>query len=207
MLVYNSNLSKEIIYGSQSETFKCKAILKKGWFVLIIWMIAIPFLFIMISDLRGSGDDSSVDVTIESLALRENSLVGEYNALYRANTKYTNADGSYIILNIQNVEFKQEHTVNNGEILSDVVVISNATDIDQTRNFVNQAAYFRLFNSAGKEINIGDIYTQTGSEFSEIIFSARASTETSSIKYILIGGFDDSRSGNSKLSFEVKMRP
>ncbi len=166
-----------------------------------LWGLLWAFIVIFIG-VVSSFSDEPVDITIESLALKNTALVGEIGTIYRADTEYKNDDGSYIIVNIDKVQFKPQHAVNTGETLSNVIVISTAGD--HPKNFVEKVAYFSLFDATGKELNVGDIFTQTGKELNEIILGAENSTDTSSVKYILIGGFDDSTSGNSKLIFEVK---
>lgn len=50
-------------------------------------------------------------------------------------------------------------------------------------------------------LNVGDIFTQTDREFSEIIVQVPKATECA---YILVGRIDDTISGSSKLIFAVK---
>lgn len=143
-------------------------------------------------------------VTLGVIAKSKNAIVGENMLFYRANTKYKNSDGSYIMFSLYSLKFNSTFTTNNGSSLSNVIVIGVGTDIDQTVNFVNKVAYFQGFDTYGKEITIGDIFTQTGIEYSEIIFSSSDAAKTKSTKFVLVGGLDDSTAEKPKVIFEIK---
>ena len=143
-------------------------------------------------------------MTIDQVATIQNAFIGETNTPYRMNTKYTNDDGSYIFINIQSLKYYSTYTVNNGDSISNVIVMENVLPISETQNLINKVAYIHAFDKYGVEMIIGDIYTQTGQNFSEIIFSAKNISETQNIKFIIIGGLDDETQSKIKMIFEIK---
>lgn len=140
---------------------------------------------------------------ITTLSKENSAFVGSYNHIYRMNTDYTNDDWSYIIFNFQTIKYYDEYTVNNGQTLYDFIVIENVLPTEENYNLVNLVAYFQAYDQYGEIINIDDIYTQTGEEFSEILFSAMNPDESKNIAYVLIGGLDSSINVKPRAVFEL----
>lgn len=145
-----------------------------------------------------------VEITIDTIAQEYNSIVGEDNILYRMDTEYTNDDGSYITFSLQSIHYYDEYLVNNGDKIKNVIVIENGLPIEENIKMVKDVAYFMAVDQKGNEVVLGDIYTQNGKEFAEIIFSAENIEETINIKFVIIDGFDSKTNNQSKIIFEVE---
>lgn len=142
---------------------------------------------------------SPIDINV--LVAKTSAKKGEVNKIYRVDTKYRNADGSYNVINFQSIMYQRTFTSNNGTILKNVVVIENVPPIIQTRNFVANAAYWIAYDEFGEEFPVGDIYTQTGDELSEIIIDI---PNSNGLKYLLVGGLDKQLYEAGKLVFEIQ---
>lgn len=172
-------------------------------FIVVIFMIG--YVVSNLSNSKSSKSNLNSSLSINQLALKENSEVGQFLNVYRANTEVHNPDGSYLILNFPSIKKYRTYQTNNNQSINNVIVIENVSDISVTRNFVRELAYFVLFKNSGEEIEItNDFYTQTGNEYSEIIIPLNNQSEYKSCKYVLIGGIDkSSNNGKSKLLFPI----
>ncbi len=131
-----------------------------------------------VPNLSNSRSNSNPSLSINQLAQKENTSVGQYLTMYRANTDVQNPDGSYIILIFPSITKYQSYQINNNQSINNVVAIENVTDITSTKRFVSELAYFILFKNSGEEIDITNgIYTQTGNEYSEIIIPLNNQSE------------------------------
>lgn len=185
-------------------------------------VFAIFFLFVLVSGSQNNttllSDDSNSSnsnennkvkdkiVTIDELTEKNMATMGEIDSIYRMNTKKTNLDGSYIFINVQSINYYDNYAVNNGTIISNVIVIENVLPLEETQNLVKKAAYFQTFDEYGNELYTGDIYTQTGTQFSEIIFSTQDESKTKKVKYVLIGGLDSATNQKSKIIFKIEKK-
>jgi hypothetical protein len=141
------------------------------------------------------------EITIDDLCSSQSAGKGELTKIYRVDLNYKNDDGSNIVTNFQSVKKHASFATNKGTTENDVIVIENVPPIEITRNFIDKVAYFQAFDKYGEEKKVGDIYTQSGKEYSDIIVTTEGNLDD--YKYILVGGFDNS-TGNSKYIFVIK---
>ncbi len=177
-----------------------------GCFVYtLIFSVVIVMIGYFAAKFSGGNGTPNKAFSITQLAKAENAGLGNLMEMYRADTKFQNSDGSFIIVNFPSIKKHASYDVNNSESITNAIVIQNVTDILVTRNFVSELAYFVLYDHTGNEINISnDIWTQSGKEFSEIIIPLNSPAELQKCKYLLIGGIDKtSNNGKSKLVFRV----
>lgn len=168
--------------------------------LIIILCIGLTF-FACSSD---GQENTPIEITLDTIAQEYDSIVGENNILYRMDTEYTNEEGSYITFSLQSIHYYDEYLVNNGDKIKNVIVIENGLPIEENIKMVKDVAYFMAVGQEGNEIILGDIYTQNGKEFAEIIFSAEKIEETINIRFVIMGGFDSKTNNHSKIIFEVE---
>lgn len=175
-----------------------------GCISYVLIFLVVTFMIGYVASNLSNNNSSSISSSYE-LAQRENAEVGETNKVKRADTRFKNTNNSYIVINFYSIKKHELYNTNNGQKISNAVIIKNVTDLTVTRNFVKNAAYFVLYDNKGSEINLtNDIWTQTGKEFSEIIIPLNNKVELNNCKYILIGGFDKTtNNGKSKLVFTI----
>lgn len=130
-------------------------------------------------------------LTIEQIAEKQSSTVGELNKIYRVDKSAANPDGSFIVLNLESIKHYAEYEVSSGEKLQNVVVLSNVTPVDQARRFVEEVGFFTLYDEYGEEYSNLSVGTQTNEEYSEIILISEE--DISRYKYVYVGGLDKSR--------------
>lgn len=140
-------------------------------------------------------------ISISALLQKERAIAGERNKIYRIDTNYPNADGSYNVINFETIKPLKTFISNNGTKLNDVILIENVPPIAQTRSFVSDVAYWIAYDKFGEEITVGDIYTQTGKELSEIIIQV---PDVDNVKYLLVGGLDKQLYDTGRLIFTVQ---
>ena len=153
--------------------------------------------------LTGCINSKETIITINDVALNNNAIIGALNSIYRMNTEYKNDDNSYIVFNFQSITYNEKYSTSSKEEIKNVIIIENGVTKIENVNLIAKVAYIQAFDTFGKEIQLGDIYTDVGNEFSEIIFSAKDILKTSQIKYILIGGLDISTNDKPKAIFEL----
>jgi hypothetical protein len=137
---------------------------------------------------------------MSELAEREYSAVGKINTIYRVDTKYRLADGSFMVVNFWTIKKYESYPLDGILPWKNVIVIQNVPPIYDTASFMNQAAYFAAFDTYGNEIKVGDIHWQRGGEFTDIIVEVG---ELNSVKYLEVGSFDRTLYGKSSLIFQV----
>ncbi len=149
--------------------------------------------------------DHKIVESIQLIAGQNKATVGELNVITRADTKFKNIDGSYLILNFQSMKKQRNFLSNTGQNISSCLVIENVTDLPTTRKFVKEAGYFILLDKNKNEIKLPEgIWTQTGKEFSEIIIPI-SDKDFDNLAYVIVGGWDRSmNNGKSRKLFAIK---
>lgn len=100
-------------------------------------------------------DNTTIEITLDTIAQEYDSIVGENNILYRMDTEYTNDDGSYITFNLQSIHYYDEYLVNNGDKIKNVIVIENGSPFEENVKMVKDVAYFMALDQEGNEVVYG----------------------------------------------------
>ena len=178
-------------------------LLKKKFFIFFGLFLILFTIQNCKDEKANNGNITAKPLTIQDIAKKSNSKIGEYSRIFRVDKSVRGPKGQYIVLNIISIKKYSEFTSNNNKLLKNVIVIENVTPADIVKPFLIQKAFFSLFDEYGNEdINI-NTYVQTGKEFTEIILTS--SNNISKIKYVLIGSLDRERNdGKAAKVFEIK---
>ena len=175
---------------------------RKTWWVWIILAIMMVAVFVLLGNAKTLKGVSKVDPTvaptstptadpnlptIEDIAAIVGCKVGNLEATYRADTEFTHEDGTFIEVDIQRITTHKVYGANNGETVFNVVVIENGVSTPESRTFVRHIGTFACYDAHGNELHQGDLYTQTGKKFTEIIIEVEKLDEC---KYLKIGGLE-----------------
>ncbi len=169
--------------------------------IILLGIILVLSVFII-----SSCGQNNKPLTIIELAAKYDAEVGVLNKTYQINSNYTYPDGSYIFVDFKSIKKHKEVTDNEEKKLNNVIVIAldNGLPIQENSEFASKVrylgAFLRILDNTGKGINIKNIYAQTGNEFYEVIIEL---PEEKDGAFLLIGGFDQSSVGKSKLIFTL----
>jgi len=86
----------------------------------------------------------------------------ELNKIYRINTKYKTASGSFIIVNFQSIKKYKGFTNNKGAVLKNIIVIENVLPLDDTILFLKNTGYFTLVDSKNTTYSSLEVAAQSG---------------------------------------------
>ena len=88
--------------------------------------------------------ESKKELSLNEVTKKTLSDVEVLNTIYRVNTKYKNDDGSYMVINIQSIQFHDLYTNNIGKSLSNVIVVENSVNSEQNVTFVKKQGFLRF---------------------------------------------------------------
>jgi hypothetical protein len=173
--------------------------------LFILGLVLIIFIFQTCKDDKVEKKDNNTPILLnnQEVALKNNATIGEYSKIFRVDKSVKLDNGQYIVLNIENIKKYNEYTSNTNQVLKNVIVIDNVTPANITKVFLDQKAFFSLFDEYGNEDIDIESYVQTGKENTEIILTSK--NDINKIKYVSIGGLDsETNDGKVKKLFEIK---
>jgi hypothetical protein len=189
--------------GSVSELPQAKPkkpIFKRWWFWVIVVLIVISTGFVL-GKFGKLGNTTAKTYTLQELASINNYSVGQIGKGYRLTLDNKNADGTYMVINFIKVK-AVKHEEKGGKSFDNFISILNVPPVAQTREMLDKAATFRLFDEKGEFTENFSITTEESSgNLTEIIlYSDR--NDLTKYKYLAFGPINDANS--NILLFEIK---
>ncbi|WP_041272377.1 hypothetical protein [Desulfitobacterium hafniense] len=139
-------------------------------------------------------------VTLQDLATKNNSTVGELNKVYRMDISNRYSDGSNMIINFQSVSSVKSAT-KGGSTFNNFISIINVPPLNLTREMINNAGSFELYDEYGKSTAMFSVTTGPAAEdLSEIVLYSEKDDLTK-YKYLSFGPMDGA---NKTILFEIK---
>lgn len=169
----------------------------------IIMGLAILVVFASIGCSSGNGNTASTQpLTIEDLAKKNNYSVGEFNKDYRLIPKNTQSNETDMSANFISIKREKEKPLSE-MTLHNVITITNAGSLEQTKKIARDALFFELYTEKGNKTNFDiKIYVIGSADGkSEIILNSEKFDLTTS-RFLTIGPVESAN--EKKLLFEIQ---
>ena len=185
------------------RNFKNKLAILRSEFALlkkIIIALALLVVIALIGCASRSGTPNQT-LTVEDLSKKENYSIGEFNKDYRLAPKNKQSVTANMSINLTSIKFEKEKALSE-TTLHNVITITNAGSLDETKKIASEALFFELYNEKGRkiapQIKIYVIGTSDGK--SEIIIHSEKMV-LSMFKFLAIGPVADAN--EKELLFEI----